>query len=610
MTRKSTTSLKGRAAALFRLPRSRARRFWLGLFLVCAAGLFATLAGATLWIASVSEDSVYHDLESLPANDVGLLLGTSKRTRAGYSNFHFHSRVKAAAELLERGKIKHILASGDNNNRHYDEPSDMRDALMKRGVPASAITLDYAGFRTLDSVVRAKKVFGLDRFTIISQEYHNSRAVFIAKHYGCDVAAFCADPVDFRNSVRTEIREYFARVKAVLDLYVLRKQPIYLGEREIIRIQSPSLSPSENAASEDAQKERDPDNLGALLENIRQKHELPAMAAAVLFQGRVAGLGVAGTRKKGEDIPAAIDDAFHIGSCTKAMTATLVALLVEKGKLRWDLTLAEAFPELAEEMHSSYRNVTLKHLLSHRAGLAPNHPKGKTLMDLHRLPGSARERRETYVRMMLTEPPRHEPGTKHLYSNAGYAVAAAVAERVADTPWERLMEDILFRPLGMETAGFGAMGEPGEILQPWQHRVSASGRTVAVAPGPLSDNPPVMGPAGRVHCSVRDWAKFVQVHLQGARGKKSILKPDTFKVLHIPQFGGDYAMGWVVTERPWGGGQVLTHSGSNTMNYAVVWLAPHKDFAVLAVANQGGDKATKACDDAAAAMIRKYLKNK
>lgn len=245
MAQKLKDSPKRRAPCLFRalrsvIPRSRAARLCLSFFLLFVIGFFAIIAGATCWISLVSQDFLYRDMESLPAHDVGLLLGTSKFTRAGYSNLHFHSRIKAAAELYESGKIKHILASGSNPNRHYNEPADMRDALMKQGVPAAAITLDTFGFRTLDSIVRAKEVFGLQRFTIISQEYHNGRAVFIAKHFQCDVVAYCASPVEYPYSIRTEIREYFARVKAILDLYVLGKQPKHLGEAKTIILPPPA----------------------------------------------------------------------------------------------------------------------------------------------------------------------------------------------------------------------------------------------------------------------------------------------------------------------------------------------------------------------------------
>jgi SanA protein len=146
-------------------------------------------------------------------------------------NPHFVHRIDAAVELYRAGKVKHLLVSGDNHKHGYDEPTDMKKALLERGVPESAITLDYAGFRTLDSVVRAKKVFGQDCLVIVSEPFHNARALFLCRHYGIDAVAFNAEPVSTRISRWAHLREYLARVKAVLDLYVFRSRPKFLGEK-------------------------------------------------------------------------------------------------------------------------------------------------------------------------------------------------------------------------------------------------------------------------------------------------------------------------------------------------------------------------------------------
>jgi CubicO group peptidase (beta-lactamase class C family) len=352
-----------------------------------------------------------------------------------------------------------------------------------------------------------------------------------------------------------------------------------------------------------------PRNLGPLLEPIRKKYGLPAMAGAVILQGRTASWGATGVRKIGSDVKVTSNDKFHIGSCTKSMTATIIAILVEHGKLKWETTLIEAFPDMANDIHPDYRDVTLKHILAHRGGLPSANrswPKGKTFMDMHNLGGSAMEQRAAYARMILSQEPEAKPGTKYIYSNAGYSIAGAMAERAMKTPWETLMKEMLFKPLGMTTAGFGAMGTPGKIDQPWQHRMN-NGKLIAVEPGRLSDNPPVLGPGGTVHCSMRDWAKFIAVHLKGPKGKGSLLQSETFEELHTPGFGGDYASGWKVTKRDWASGMVLTHSGSNTMSYAVVWMAPKRDFAVLAASNQGGGDVEKGCDEACRMLIKEFL---
>jgi len=353
-------------------------------------------------------------------------------------------------------------------------------------------------------------------------------------------------------------------------------------------------------------------NLCPVLEPIRKEYRLPAIAAAVIRNGRTVALGAMGLRKIGSGVEVTDDDKFHIGSCTKAMTATLVAILVERGELRWDTTLVAVLPDLAEEMHPDYRNVTLKHLLAHRAGLPPSEktwPKGKSFMDMHNLLGSPMQQRLAYAEMILGQEPITKPGSKYVYSNAGYAVLGVIVEQTMNTAWETMMKEMLFDPLGMTTAGFGAMGSPDKVDQPWQHKF-IDGELTPIEPGPFSDNPPAIAPGGTVHCSVKDWAKFIALHLKGARRGKTLLKPQTFKVLHTPAFGGSYMSGWEVTKRDWAGGDVLTHKGTNGMNFAVVWMAPKRNFAVLVVSNQGEGNVAEACDKAAWTLIEKFLLNK
>jgi SanA protein len=166
----------------------------------------------------------------VPHNRVGLVLGTSNRLRNGSLNPFFYYRIAAAVRLYRQKKIDYLVVSGDNSQQHYNEPEMMQTALVRQGVPASRIYLDYAGLRTLDSVVRCRKIFGQSRFTIISQAFHNQRALFIAQHYGLDAVGFNARDVTGRNGLKVQLREMFARVKVFLDLYLLDKQPKYLGE--------------------------------------------------------------------------------------------------------------------------------------------------------------------------------------------------------------------------------------------------------------------------------------------------------------------------------------------------------------------------------------------
>jgi CubicO group peptidase (beta-lactamase class C family) len=345
-----------------------------------------------------------------------------------------------------------------------------------------------------------------------------------------------------------------------------------------------------------------PEDIRHLLEPILRKHDLPGMTGAIVTSEGIVGAGALGVRKYGDATPVGLNDEFHLGSDTKAMTATILAMLVEQGKLAWTMTLAGALPELAAKMDPAYRDVTLEQLLAHRAGFTDaSWPAGETFQSMHELSGTPREQRWKYAQMVLSEAPtKVQPGT-FLYSNRSYAIAGVIAERTGNNAWEDLMRLWLFKPLGMSTCGFGSMGTPGKVDEPWQH--TGAGKTHGpVEPGPMSDNPVVIAPAGEVHCSVGDWGKFIQAHLRGEKGVAGILKPETFKKLHTIA-NGSYGFGWLATERPWGGGQVLTHAGSNTMNYAVAWVAPLKDFAVLVMTNQGGDEAAKACDEAAGALI-------
>lgn len=190
----------------------------------------AVLMGVCQWMVTrAGRGRLYDKVNAIPTRDVGLLLGTSDKRKNGQRNPFFDHRINAAAALYKAGKVHHLLLSGDNRRKDYDEPALMKEALRKAGVPESAVTVDCAGFRTLDSVVRAKKVFGLQKLTIISQRFHDERALLIADHFGIDAIGYCAADVGFRRGVKTQIRETFARVKAVLDLYVFHTTPKFLG---------------------------------------------------------------------------------------------------------------------------------------------------------------------------------------------------------------------------------------------------------------------------------------------------------------------------------------------------------------------------------------------
>jgi CubicO group peptidase (beta-lactamase class C family) len=327
---------------------------------------------------------------------------------------------------------------------------------------------------------------------------------------------------------------------------------------------------------------------------VRDQHHLPGMIGAIVWGEDLAAIGAVGIRKIGSDKPIQVDDQVHLGSCTKAMTATLLGLLVDEELLTWDSTIRDVFPDLAKDLHAGFQAVTLMQLMTHRAGLPHDGP----YWGLGRS-GSTTEQRHAVLTRMLREAPASKPGTTYAYSNAGYVLAGLMAERVTGRSWEDLMRARLFEPLEMASAGFGPPGQPDQVDQPWGHR-DEEGEVKPVR----TDNPPVTGPACRVHASVPDWAKFASVHIRGAQGKSRLLEPATFRALHTPASGGEYAGGWFVYQRSWAGGKALMHKGSNLSWYATIWIAPARDLAFLVATNQGGDAAEAACEEANEALVR------
>ncbi len=329
------------------------------------------------------------------------------------------------------------------------------------------------------------------------------------------------------------------------------------------------------------------------LSALIKRHQVPGMVAGLIQGTELIAVGAAGVRKSSLPEPITVNDKMHLGSCTKAMTATRVAMLVETGKLQWGSTLASVFPEECKDVHPDLWLVTLEQLLTHRAGLPANvawEKLGTTL--------STTEQRLTLLRTALKSAPMKKPGTEFLYSNVGYALAGAMIERVTDQSWEQLMEEGLFKPLGMRSAGFGAPGTAGGIDQPWGH-ISLGGILIPMQ----QDNPPALGPAGIVHASISDWAKFAVLHLQQGRGGATMLRPENFNRLQTPPEQASYAMGWIVVEPDWAKCRVLAHDGSNTMWYAMIWLLPERNLAVLVAANRAGDSAQTACHEAVRSLL-------
>ena len=349
------------------------------------------------------------------------------------------------------------------------------------------------------------------------------------------------------------------------------------------------------------------DPVSQMLENIRVKHNFPALAAAVIVDGKIVATNAVGFRKNGGTEKVTVDDKFHLGSVTKSMTATVAAMLVEQGKISWTTTIGEAFPESKNEIHPDYPGVTLEQLLSHRGG-APGDAPGDLWRNAWAAKGTAAEQRLAFIKGILARKPEAKPGTKYLYSNQGYTIAGVMLEKATGKTWEDLLRSMLFEPLGMTTAGFGAPASLNKVDQPWGHTKKMLSGSEPVPPGPGADNPLAISPAGAVHCSMGDLAKYAAFHMAGERGESKLLKAESFKKLHTAVADNDdYALGWRVLKRSWANGRALMHNGSNTMFYVVVWMAPEKNCAVIVASNVGVDEAFAGCDEAAGKLIDQYF---
>jgi CubicO group peptidase (beta-lactamase class C family) len=339
------------------------------------------------------------------------------------------------------------------------------------------------------------------------------------------------------------------------------------------------------------------------LQRIRDATGVPALAAMISRDG-LTDVAAVGVRKAGDPIEVSIDDRFHLGSDTKAMTATLVALLVDRHALAWTSTLGELLPDLVS-MDPAFRNVTIEMLLAHRSGLGSESTfDGGHLFQALRDPKiDPVAGRHLLVRAMLSSVPEAQPGSVFRYSNANYVVIGSIVERIERRSWEESMRALLFEPLAMSTCGFGPAARKDATApdQPWGHQSGPAG----MQPVHL-DNPEVLGPAGTVHCSLRDWMTFVTLHMDAFNGRPRLVSAESFRKLHAAISGQEYTCGgWIRTERAWAGGTVFSHDGSNTLNYATVWWAPLKETVVLAVSNGGLPEGQRAAQQAVPVLLRR-----
>lgn len=342
--------------------------------------------------------------------------------------------------------------------------------------------------------------------------------------------------------------------------------------------------------------------LDQTLAKTLEQHRLPGVAAIVQIAGKVEAESALGLRANGRPEPVTKSDRWHIGSNTKAFTATLIGRLVEQGKLKFEDTLADLFPDIP--MDANYRKVTLVQLLSHTAGLPP-------LTDDKELPPfyaaikgitDLAAQRAAVTKTYLAMPPASKIG-EFSYSNLGFIIAGAAAERRTGKAWEDLVREQIFAPLGIVNAGFGAPGTAGRNDQPQGHD-EVMGALRPLDPGSKgADNPPAIGPAGTINIALRDWLLFAQDQLDGEQGRGKLLKAETYRKLHTP-VSGIYALGWGAKLGPDGMPIIIAHSGSNGYWLADIKIMPKRNMIFLIVTNAGSDTAIQEINTA----LRERLK--
>lgn len=326
-------------------------------------------------------------------------------------------------------------------------------------------------------------------------------------------------------------------------------------------------------------------DLSDLVKRVRQDAQVPALAVAVVCGGKIIDKTVNGVRRTDRLDRVQIDDRFHLASCTKSWTATMIAKLVENGDMRWDMTIGEVLGDVS--MRAEYESVTVEQLLQMRGGV-PSLPTGGEFSGGFPSIGarSPLEARTALVRQVLTEQP--VAIGKYAYSNAGYVVAGYMAERAAKRSWEELMRTLVFEPLELQSTGIGWPATEDRPNQPYGHlgtppNVRVSERGESIVEGDVN----YIGPAGNVHCSMEDFARFAAFHLQGLRGHDGLLKAATVRRLHTPPQGidSDYACGWHVGKTD-EGESMHWHGGGSGIFVAHITLYPDSDLAIVMATNR------------------------
>lgn len=348
------------------------------------------------------------------------------------------------------------------------------------------------------------------------------------------------------------------------------------------------------------------ESLDEWVDSVRRQHNIPAMGAIVFRAETTLARGIAGLERSDAVTRVEVQDRFQLGSNTKAITATLLATLVEEGKLSWTTTLPDVFPELRDSMSADFRAVTVDLLLSHHAGISAfEDTDAKDFKSIPRLSGTPTERRAAFTAWVLRGKPAGPIGGKAIYSNGGYAIAGAIAERITGQSWEALVQARVFKPLSI--SGTFAWSDSPDVNQPWGHHETSGGTRPVDPRDPRERVPPIIWPAGSVELSLQDYAKFLQINLDGLQGHDTqLLKAATIKHLHTsPVSPPDrFGLGWGLQD--FDGAPASVHVGSAGTFYAITIIQPTRNLGVAVLANAGGERARAAATDAVKTLIRRF----
>lgn len=387
-----------------------------------------------------------------------------------------------------------------------------------------------------------------------------------------------------------------------------------------------TFAESVNLAGQPADEGNQGGEANQILENrlteVRTKHSLPALWACKFSKGHITSVAASGFHKSGGDLPVEVANTIHLGSCTKAMTAVLIAQLVSSDKLTWYTSLAEVFSKNEKLAASEWATVTVAELLKHRSG-APKDCDWLKYESQH--PKDPIASRQAVLNWLVDQ--KMPSSKQYVYSNVGYCLLGHIVEEIEGKAWEVVIDERLFQPLKIKNAGSGPVmptsvadeqGQKQTVEQPWGHVAKPKTAAQALGEGistlfggkatneltPIRfDNAMPLGPAGRIHMPIEEWSKFVRLFVSEEAPDVLNISQQTWDELLDTGDEGEYAGGWIHLDRPWADGGALFHNGSNTTWYCVAWLAPKNGMFCLVATNSFGAPAIQGCDEVAAELL-------